>query len=396
MPGAPVAIFDCDTHCYETRDAFTRYLPKEWAEHAVRPIRLDGGEKILAGDRIAVFNSEQGLGFDYAYRPGSLKQMLQQMASGNPEETYQPEPMKPEYVRRDARLALMDTQGVQRAVVFPSAMALSVENYVKNTPAAFANVHAFNQWFDEEWGFNPDDRIVAPALLSLRDRELAVQELEYVLDRGARLVLLPTGPVNGRSPGDPYFDPIWARLNEAKATVAFHIMENWYNEAIAPAWGHDPAPGSWHMSAWQWNNLYGERPIEDTLSALIFDNIFGRFPNLMVLVAEFGASWVPHFLVHMDKSRGMGRNGPWIGGPLHERPSQIFQRHIRVAPYPEDDVAKIVRDLPAVDCLVAGSDFPHAEGVADPRELVDLVRDLPDELQHRLLRGNAEILFADR
>jgi predicted TIM-barrel fold metal-dependent hydrolase len=150
------------------------------------------------------------------------------------------------------------------------------------------------------------------------------------------------------------------------------------------------------MSAWQWNNLYGERPIEDTLSALIFDNIFGRFPNLMVLVAEFGASWVPHFLVHMDKSRGMGRNGPWIGGPLHERPSQIFQRHIRVAPYPEDDVAKIVRDLPAVDCLVAGSDFPHAEGVADPRELVDLVRDLPDELQHRLLRGNAEILFADR
>ena len=61
-------------------------------------------------------------------------------------------------------------------------------------------------------------------------------------------------------------------------------MEYWYNEAIAPAWGQDPWPGSWHMSAWQWNNLYGERPIEDTLSALIFDNLFGRFPDLNVLV----------------------------------------------------------------------------------------------------------------
>ena len=47
------------------------------------------------------------------------------------------------------------------------------------------------------------------------------------------------------------------------------------------------------MSAWQWMNVYGQRPIEDTLSALIFDNLFGRFPDLKVLVAEHGAEWVP-------------------------------------------------------------------------------------------------------
>ncbi|WP_239309413.1 MULTISPECIES: amidohydrolase family protein [unclassified Frankia] len=394
MAGLDFGLFDCDTHCYETRDAFTRYLPAEWSEHAVRPIRFEGGvEKIMAADRVATFNSEQGLGFDLAYRPGSLKEMLRQMASGNPDETYEPEPMRPEYLDRDVRLKLMDAQGVDRAVVFPSAMALSVENYVKNVPAAYANVHAFNRWFEENWGFAYKDRIYGPALLSLRDLDLAVAELDDVLARGARVVLLPTGPVNGRSPGDPYFDPIWARLNEAGVTVAFHIMENWYNEHIAPAWGYDAFPAAWHMSAWQWNNLYGERPIEDTLSALIYDNIFGRFPNLMVLVAEFGASWVPHFIEHMDKSRGMGRNGPWIGGRLTERPSAIFQRHIRVAPYPEDNIAKIVRDLPDVDCLVMGSDFPHAEGLADPADFAQLVTSLTPEQQRKILRGNAEKLF---
>ena len=76
-------IFDCDTHCYETRDAFTRYLPKELHDRAVTPVRNANGEEvILAGARVARFNSEQGLGFDLAYKPGTLKDMLKQMASG--------------------------------------------------------------------------------------------------------------------------------------------------------------------------------------------------------------------------------------------------------------------------------------------------------------------------
>src|SRR6201993_3915572 len=111
-------LFDWDTPCYETRDSFARYLPDKWRPYAIAPVRLhEGSETILAADRIAVFNSEQGLGFDLAYRPGSLKEMLKQMGSGNPDETYQPEPMRPEYQNREARLALLDQQGVEKAVI---------------------------------------------------------------------------------------------------------------------------------------------------------------------------------------------------------------------------------------------------------------------------------------
>src|SRR5580704_4868711 len=194
MTGLEHGLFDCDTHCYETRDSFTRYLPEKWRPYAIAPVRLhDGTERIMAADRVAVFNSEQGLGFDMAYKQGSLKEMLRQMSSGNPDETYQPEPMRPEYLDRAARVKVMDAQGVERAVLFPSAMALSVENYVKNVPAAYANIASFNRWFDEEWGFNRDGRILAPALLSLADVDLAVAETERVLAAGARIVLLSTG-----------------------------------------------------------------------------------------------------------------------------------------------------------------------------------------------------------
>ena len=63
--------FDCDNHCYEPRDAFTRYLPKEYLDRAITTVRrADGQEMILAGDRIATFTSEAGLCFETADRPG--------------------------------------------------------------------------------------------------------------------------------------------------------------------------------------------------------------------------------------------------------------------------------------------------------------------------------------
>lgn len=388
------SIFDCDTHCYEPRDAFTRYLPAAFLDKALAPVRNAKGEDvILAGTRVARFNSEQGLGFDLAYKPGSLKEMLRQMGSGNPDETYEPEPMRPEYLERGARLRVMDEQGIASSVLFPAGMALAAEHYVGNTEALYANLRSFNRWFDETWDFD-GGRLLPVPVLSLRDLDQAVALTEDVIERGARIALLPTGPAYGRSPGDPYFDPVWSRLAEAGVVVTFHIMPFWYFDAISPAWGLDPDPASWFMSAWQWNNVYGERPIEDTLSALIFDNLFGRFPDLKVLVAEHGAEWVPHFVRHMDKSRGMGRNGPWIGGKLTERPSAIFREHVRVAPYPEDDIPWIVDRMGHADSIVMGSDWPHAEGIAEPADFAKLLDPLDADTVDRIMHRTAEELFA--
>jgi predicted TIM-barrel fold metal-dependent hydrolase len=302
--------------------------------------------------------------------------------------------MRPEYVERGPRLEVLDAQGVSRCVLFPGSLALSAEHYVEDTDALYANLSSFNRWYDETWGFNYQERLYATAVLSFRDVDRAAVLADEVIDRGARVVLLPTGPAYGRSPGDPHFDPVWARLNEAGVVVALHIMPFWYFDAISPAWGHDPDPNSWRMSAWQWMNTYGERPVIDTISALIFDNLFERFPRLNVLIAEHGASWVPHTLGHMDKSRGMGRNGPWIGGQLTDRPSAIFKEHVRVTPYPEDDIPRLVDELDGDDrVLVFGSDFPHAEGVVSPSDFEQLLQPLPDDMQRRIMGENAAAIF---
>jgi predicted TIM-barrel fold metal-dependent hydrolase len=386
-------LLDCDSHCYETRDACTRYLPKEFAERAMHAVLNEAGEwTVMAGDREATIVNEGGMGWDYAYRPGSLKEMLRQMASGNPDESYKPEPMRPEWIERAPREAAMDQFGVERTIMFPAGMGMGMEHYMADTGALYANMNAYNRWYDETWGFS-GPRIYAASLMSLRDVDEAVKMVDFAIERGAKFVLLPTGPVPGRSPGDPHFDRVWARLNEAKVTVCLHIEVTSYMHTLSPLWGHAPDPRSWHMSAWQWMNVMGERAVIDMVSALIFDNLFGRFPDLRLLVAEHGAEWLPHTLVHMDKSRGMGRNGPWIGGRLPDKPSNVFKQHCRITPFPEDDIAGIAASIGGAECIVMGSDYPHAEGVSAPAEFAKLIATMSDADRYAILRGNAESLF---
>jgi predicted TIM-barrel fold metal-dependent hydrolase len=77
---------------------------------------------------------------------------------------------------------------------------------------------------------------------------------------------------------------------------------------------------------------------------------------------------------------------------LSERPSAIFNRHVRVAPYPEDDVVKIVHDLGTSDCIVMGSDYPHGEGFANPRDFQHLIDPLPVDDQRKIMWDNAQVL----
>jgi len=116
---------------------------------------------------------------------------------------------------------------------------------------------------------------------------------------------------------------------------------------------------------------YSELPVQITLANIIYHNFFERFPNIRIASVENGANWVPNFLEKMDKMRGMAKNGYWPCGQLKERPSAIFKRNCFVVAYPEDDVKGIVSRIGTADCILMGSDYPHAEGVPEPRDFYD-------------------------
>jgi predicted TIM-barrel fold metal-dependent hydrolase len=124
--------------------------------------------------------------------------------------------------------------------------------------------------------------------------------------------------------------------------------------------------------------------VQMTLANIVFNNFFARFPNIRIVSAENGANWLPAFLEKMDKMRGMAKNGYWPCGQLKDRPSRIFKQHCYVVAYPEDDVKTIVEKIGTADCLLMGSDYPHAEGVPTP---LDFYKEALTSLSEAQVRG---------
>jgi predicted TIM-barrel fold metal-dependent hydrolase len=387
---ADYRLIDADTHFYEPRDAFTRFAdPADHAELVRVTATKDGTEAILVGDRPLTFIRPP---YDRMQPPGSLREVLKNLSTGEFQEERLDEPIRPEYVDRAARLASMDEQGVESCLKLPTLGGV-VEQLMADDPRrTWLNLRAFNRWLDDSWGFGTDARIVATPMFSLLDLDAAVAELEWVLDRGARAIHLRPGPVGHRSPADPVFDPFWARVEEAGVAVVFHISESGYNARYSVDWSEPPAPTSWTISAFQWTCFYGDRPIMETMAALVLHNLFGRFPKLRVVSLENGSLWVPYLLRAMDKMKGMGRHGHWLGGRVEGRPSEIFREHVWVCPFHEEDVVALV-DLVGPERVVFGSDFPHPEGLARPADFADLLGGLDERAVRRIMRDNARELL---
>jgi predicted TIM-barrel fold metal-dependent hydrolase len=389
----PYALVDADNHYYEPRDAFTRHMPSKDAHLAVH---VDDNDDIFIGAEPYVFLRNN---YDRVVKPGALKDMLRTLKSGHVDESgaSSEEPVQPAYVDRAARLATMDDQGVEACMVFPTLAVCVTHQMRRNTPQLEANVTAFNRWLADDWGYGgADGRIFGAPLLSLHDVDFAVRELDDALANGAKVVSLMPGPAgtaeHPRSPADPHFDPFWSRVNEAHTVVAFHIGESGYNELFSTAWGERPNPPSHEQSAFQWASFYGDRPIMDTVSALVLHNLFGRFPNVRIASIENGSLWVPYLLAQLDKMKGMGRNGPWPGGYVDGRPSDILKRHLFVSPFHEENIPALVELLGASQVLF-GSDYPHPEGLAEPASYVDGLKGLTDEETRLIMRDNTAQLL---
>ena len=74
----------------------------------------------------------------------------------------------------------------------------------------------------------------------------------------------PPGRSPGARPADPYFDPFWARCEEAGINVVYHIGRTPFSEMYNPPWGLRPHPPSHRHSLMELALSFTERPIVDT------------------------------------------------------------------------------------------------------------------------------------
>jgi predicted TIM-barrel fold metal-dependent hydrolase len=364
-------LWDADNHYYETPDCFIRFMPES--------------RKAIA------FGGSEGLPKrNTAPRPGALNEQLRKINRGLPDDVQMRTDMDPAFMGRDARLLLMDTQGLEAAILFPTT-GVNWETHLEDGPIEdlYDNLHAFNQWILDEWGFNYQGRIFAPPLMNLTDPERAVQELEWAIDHGANAFHVRANSAGGKGLADESLDPFWARVNEAGLILVFHVAPTEYVKVVGPRWGEQHYDGL-PRNGFQWTTMHGDRAIMDALANIILYNLFGRFPNIRCLVAEHGSIWVDYLLKSMDKYRSMGEPLP-----LRQKPSEVFKQYVHIQPYYTEDLEGIVRLLGA-DHVLFGSDFPHPECVPVPLDFKNRLEGrISDADLRKVMRDNLRELFGE-
>jgi predicted TIM-barrel fold metal-dependent hydrolase len=386
MSAAPLALFDADNHYYEAYDAFTRHLPPRLRSRGVQWVTMeDGHQRHLVQGKIdfQVGNPT----FDPISKPGVLREFYR----GNPEGKSSMElirsnlePLPAAYQDRDARLAVMDQQGVEAAWFFPTS-GIHYEERLKHDIEAVVEVHkAFNRWLEEDWGFAYQDRIYAAPYITLADPAAACAELDWALERGARVVVMRPAPTltaaGPRSPGSEDFDGFWARAAEAEIVVVAHVGNSGYGRNGYP----DPSGGMGRLGGGARPSLAVyllERAICDWLTALCFDRVFERFPGLRVASVENGAAYLHDLFRQLGSSRE--RFPKWY----QEDPVETFRRHVWINPFWEDRYDDVV-DYMGVDHVLFGSDWPHMEGLGRPAEIFEEIGHLPEADQRRIVHDN--------
>ena len=405
----PYLINDADEHSTPSRGVYERYIDPDKKDMAIRVVKGDGAwPQMLYNGRPARFTFEnfQVVGSNDQLEelgikdlgaseemggmviPGSLLTRLNPLkdldAEGRKEFAKKYRAMQSQLDNPADRLTVMDAQGIQAAVNFATVPGIEVE-FEDDFDGLYANLTALNRYLGTEWGYNYENRLFTPPFVSFADPDGVLALLEDIMKiEVPKVIQTSSGPSMHTSPFRPENDRFWEICSEAGIKLSTHLATVTRYGAYGHDWSEEEVMLG-DMNALQWVLYYGDRPAMETVAAAILQGWFARFPKMQLLLSEQGTVWAPYMLRKMDHSFMMGRKASW--GKLEMRPSEYFRQHCFVAPFPEENVPRVVEAV-GIEPIVFGSDFPHGEGLPEPQAYLGQLKTFDDAAVKTIMRGN--------
>lgn len=196
--------------------------------------------------------------------------------------------------------------------------------------------------------------------------ETAKKIMDQGFTDGCYSFMVPTNEPNpqNRSFTHPDFDAIWAGFAQRRTPVVLHVAANGDYSAVSPSFknnGKTQTALGGDAPAGELSLLNIGASAELFLSAMIFDEVFARHPNLRVISMEHAASWLPSWLHQLDFTANLLKRSRKFA----EAPSVTAKRCLKVSPFAGEPVGWIIDNV-GPDMLVFASDYPHPEGTSDP------------------------------
>ncbi len=367
-------IHDADSHVMETLD---------WLDPFIDPENAEGLKKVYDNapdfirQQIDLAKSRKG---DAAAEAAASERLIDGPKGWIAYGAFDP----------DERRQALDKIGFQSQLVF-GTFSLGAFTGVKDEALLYQGARAHNDAM--EAFCSTDERLIYVAYIPLDNTELAIAELDRVLAQGAGAVQVSAGPAGERSPGHPELDPFWEQLADRGVPFVLHIgpgtmtqprrMQN-NGRKRAP----DIHGGGENLRFADYVMLsYGPQIF---LTAMVYDGVFERFPELRGGVIECGAGWVPEFLRELDIAhRSFGKTDPYLQA-MELKPSEQIRRAMKFTPFPQENLRKMIDDA-GPELFVFSSDYPHPEGTSDPMGRFEkTIADMDEQVKDRFYRRNFE------
>ncbi|CAJ61280.1 MULTISPECIES: amidohydrolase family protein [Frankia] len=338
-----------DSHVLEPLDLWKRALPAALAERAPWTVRDDNRETVYVDGQVM---RRDPISFSDAMRPPGAEDV-------------------------SARLQDLDEQGVWAEVVFPSR-GLWISN-MSDAELSRECARAWNDWCAADFA-SASARLLPSAIVSALDVADAVSELGRAKELGFQHVYLPTTPPAGMPYNNEIWEPLWAAAAEAGMALSFHV-----GTGASPVVARGPGGAVI-------NYVETTMPGQRVVTHLVASGALDRHPDLRIVIAEGGCSWIPALADRMDE--GYRQHDMFVRPKLSRLPSEIIFRQVYTS-FQHDRSAVPTVEALGYDKVMWGSDYPHLEGTFPNTQKVlhELFDGVDQAVIDRITEGTMRELF---
>ena len=365
--------------------------PRVWQDRLPRKF-LDRGPRIVETTETTYNNYNKPVAAGqqaWFYDGESYPQIGLNAVAGRPPTEFGLEPLRFDEMRPGCynpveRLRDMDEGGITGSLCFPSFPRFAGTLFVRaeDKELALACVKAYNDFLLDEWTAADPTRFIPAVILPVWNVDAAVDELNRMVNKGARAITFPENPTPLGLPSihTDHWDPLWSALEDTETTVCMHFGSSGVRPNVSP-----DAPQMVSIALMGTNSM-------TALVEMLVSPMFHRHPRLTVALSEGGIGWIPYALERIDDAWNVHRF--YLDVNQHTSPAELFKDHI-FGCFIQDEYGLANRDKIGVDQIMWECDYPHSDSTwpSTRKRAEEMLIDVPDEDCRKILETNARQLY---
>jgi uncharacterized protein len=272
------------------------------------------------------------------------------------------------------RLKDLALDGTSAEVIFPTQAVPAWA--MDDLELQQAHMRVYNDFLIDFCRFSPD-RFWGLAMLSLRNVEQAIDELQRCCEAGLRGGAIWIAPPTDLPYSDDRYEPFWDAAQALGVPLAMHInarAESRPNGQAVLRTLHSINGHKFDAMA--------------SLGHLIASGVLERYPRLKFLVAEVGCGWIPFWLQEFDHYQQ-------VRAPLPLKPSDYFRRQVSSTFILDRVGCELTNGFE--DNFLWSSDYPHPACTWPDSEVLieDDLGHLPAAVREKIVWSAAADIFND-